>query len=241
MNPKWSGDILKGGKIRMADVDNDGKADLIVVYSDGAAKVWRNMDGGRKFESLDSKWATGLESGDKILFMDISVDSKGRAQAWLNQGVDSWKIIGEIAPGLNEDLSSSRIEFIDINGDKRADYLVIYGGSSVKAYLNNGNIRDASKDRIWQQLIIISPGVCEPGSKVQFADLNGDGYADFLIVFDGGAVDAWLNQKNVPPTDGGRICGSRSTVATGVGQPGSKVRFADINGDGKADYLPGRS
>jgi hypothetical protein len=26
-------------------------------------------------------------------------------------------------------------------------------------------------------------------------------------------------------------------VAPGVGDPGSEVQFADINGDGKADYL----
>lgn len=219
--------------IRFADMDGDGHADFLAVAEDGSIRMWKNngIIGSKgksiKFADLDGDGKADI----------ISVDSKGRAQAWLNQGVDSWKSIGEIAPGLDEDLSSSRIEFIDVNGDKRADYLVIYGGGSVKAYLNNGNIPDAGKGRIWQQPIVISPGVGEPGSKVQFADLNGDGYADFLIVFDGGAVDAWLNQKNVPPTDGGRIWGSRSTIATGVGQPGSKVRFADLNGDGKAEYI----
>lgn len=227
---------VTGEMIEFADMDGDGLADFLAVAEDGSIRMWKNtgvgISGGGKGASIQFADLTGDGKADII-----SVDKNGRAQAWLNKGVDQWESIGEIAPGLDEDLSSSRIEFIDVNGDKRADYLVIYGGGSVKAYLNNGNIPDKGKDRIWQQPITISPGVGEPGDKVRFADLNGDGYMDFLIVFDGGAVDAWLNQKNIPPSDGGRIWGSRSTVATGVRQPGSKVRFADINGDGKDDYI----
>ncbi|KAI8409226.1 hypothetical protein FOFC_09061, partial [Fusarium oxysporum] len=394
VNPAW--DSIKGDMIRLADVDNDGKADMIVLYSDGAAKVWKNTDNGKKFTALDAKWATGLASRDKVLFEDIdgdgyadyvimesngatkwarnthnngkdaskknweaaksiapgpvdmppgrarlrdidgdgkadylivyeggavkalrntlgdgernwddlgtiapgisgvtgnmirfadmdgdgladflavgddgsirmwknlgivggkgqsmrfadltgdgkddiiSVDAKGRARAWINKGVDKWEAIGEIAPGFDEDLSSARIEFADVNGDKKADYLIIYGGGSVKAYLNNGNLPNPDGKRIWQNGIVISPGVGEPGSKVRFADLDGDGYADFLIVYDGGAVKYWQNNQNIPPKDGERIWKDGIIVATGVGEPGSKVRFADLTGDGKADYI----
>ncbi|KAH7261771.1 hypothetical protein BKA59DRAFT_1822 [Fusarium tricinctum] len=396
VNPAWSS--IKGDMIRMADVDNDGKADLIVLYSDGAAKVWKNTDNGKKFEPLDSKWATGLASSDKVYFEDIdgdgyadyvivysgggvrwarnthnngkdsskknwendeaiapgpagmpanrarirdidgdgkadylvvydggavkawrntikdggaennwadlgtiapgvsgvtgnmirfadmdgdglpdflavaddgsirmwknlgiagtkgaslrfadltgdgkddiiSVDSKGRARAWTNKGVDKWESMGEIAPGLDEDLSSARIEFADVNGDEKADYLVIYGEGAVKAYLNNGNLPNPGSNRIWQNPITLSPGVGEPGSKVRFADMNGDGYDDFLILYEGGAVKCWLNNKNVPPKDGERIWDEGQIVATGVGEPGSKIRFADLTGDGKADYI----
>ncbi|KAH6949099.1 family 3 carbohydrate esterase, partial [Fusarium avenaceum] len=400
INPDWKS--VKGNMIRLADVDNDGLADLIVLYQEGAAKVWRNVDNGKKFESLDSKWATGLESRDKVYFEDIdgdgyadyvivfdggavkwarnthnngkdsskknweteatiapgpagipalstrirdidgdkkagmyrfvdylvvydggavkafrntigkgdrnwedlgtiapgtsgvtgdmirfadmdgdgladflavaddgsirmwknlgitgtkgtsirfadltgngfddliSIDTKGRARAWLNKGGDKWQSIGQIAPGLDEDLSDARIEFVDVNGDKRADYLVIYGGGSVKAYLNLGNLPNPGDRRIWQDGIVIAPGVGEPGSKVRFADLDGDGYADFLILYDGGAVKYWQNNKNIPPINGGRIWKEGITVATGVGEPGSKIRFADLTGDGKADYI----
>ncbi|EYB21918.1 hypothetical protein FG05_11578 [Fusarium graminearum] len=394
INPDWKS--IKGNMIRFADVDNDGKADLIALYEGGAAKVWKNVDNGKKFKSLDSKWATGLESRDKVHFEDIdgdgyadyvivygggavkwarnthnngkdskkknwetevmiapgpagipansarmrdidgdgkadylvvydggavkafrntikqggrnwedlgtiapgisgvtgdtirfadmdgdgladflavaddgsirmwknlgitgtkgsslrladltgdgrddliSIDAKGRARAWLNKGLDQWESIGEIAPGLDEDLSDSRIEFADVNGDKRADYLIIYGGGAVKAYVNNGNLPNPGDRRIWQDGVVISPGVGEPGSKIRFADLDGDGYDDFLILYDGGAVKYWQNNKNIPPRDGGRIWKEGIVVATGVGEPGSKIRFADLTGDGKADYI----
>ncbi|KAJ4307605.1 hypothetical protein N0V84_012612 [Fusarium piperis] len=397
INPPWSG--ITRDMIRMADVDGDGKADMIVLYSGGAAKVWQNIDNGRKFKPLDSKWATGLESRDKVYFKDmdgdgytdyvivysggavkwarntrnngkddskanwesaetvapgpagvapgsvslhdldgdqksdyiiisedgsvkalrntgnlnrdsgkrnwedlgtiapgvsgvtgdmirvadmdgdgladflavasdgsikmwkngggvgstgvdfrladltgdgkidiIAVDGKGRARAWLNKGVGKWDNVGEIAPGPNEDLSSARIDFADVDGDGRADFLVVYGGGAVKAYLNNGNIPDIGKGHLWKTPIIISPGVGEPGRKVRFADVNGDGYADYLVIYDGGAVDGYLNQKNIP-SDGGRIWGSKMTVATGVGAPGSKIIFADITGDGLPEYI----
>lgn len=134
VNPKW-GDILKGGKIHMADVDNDGKADLIVVYSDGAAKVWKNTDNGKKFESLDSKWATGLESGDKIRFTDIDGDGyadyvilyKAGAVKWArnthNNGKDSskknWETVETVAPGV-AGIPDDTARLYDLDGDGRA-------------------------------------------------------------------------------------------------------------------------
>ncbi|KAM0444978.1 hypothetical protein ACHAQK_002522 [Fusarium lateritium] len=224
---------VTGEMIRFADMDGDGLADFLAVASDGSIRMWRNTG------------AVGSSKGVILRLADLDGDgkadvvalgSKGRARAWLNKGIGNWEDIGEIAPGFKEDLSSARIEFADVNGDGRDDLLIIYGGGAVKAHLNNGNIPDVGKGRIWQPARVIAPGVGEPGRKVRFADINGDGYADYLVVFDGGAVDAYLNLKNIP-SKGGRIWSQRSTVATGIGQPGSKITFADITGDGRAEYI----
>ncbi|KAM0267389.1 hypothetical protein ACHAPA_005931 [Fusarium lateritium] len=224
---------ITGDMIRFADMDDDGLADFLALADDGSIRMWKNLGiVGGKGQSMHFADLNG-DGKDDI----ISVDPRGRARAWLNKGVDTWESIGEISPGFDEDLSSARIEFADVNGDKKADYLIIYGGGSVKAYLNNGNLPNPGSDRIWQAGIVISPGVGEPGSKVRFADLDGDGYADFLILYDGGAVKYWQNNKNIPPKNGERIWKDGFTVATGVGEPGSKVRFADLTGDGKADYI----
>ncbi|KAK2795777.1 hypothetical protein FQN52_003627 [Onygenales sp. PD_12] len=224
---------VTGEMIRFADMDGDGQADFLAVADDGSIRMWRNR-GIVGSKGLSLRFADLDGDGDDDI---ISVDAKGRARAWLNQKDGKWDDIGEIAPGLDEDLSDSTIQFADVNGDGLADFLVVYGGGAVKAYLNNGNIPDQGKDRIWQDGIVISEGVGEPGRKVRFADLNGDGYADYLVVFDGGAVDCWLNQKNIPPKEGRRIWGGRTTVAGGVGETGSKIRFADLTGDGKYDYI----
>ncbi|KAK2772911.1 hypothetical protein FQN52_004812 [Onygenales sp. PD_12] len=230
---------VTGDMIEFADMDGDGLADFLAVAEDGSIKMWKNNGlVGSKLASIRFADLTGNGRADLI-----SVNPQGVTRAWLNKGYKdkkvTWEDIGEIAPGIDENLATSTIEFADVNGDKRADFLVIYKGGAVKAYLNNGNFPDAGKDRNWQPSIVISPGVEEPGRKIRFSDLNGDGYADYLVVYDGGAVDAFLNRKNIPQDgDDGRIWEQRSTIATGSdGEPGSKVRFADITGDGRAEYI----
>ncbi|EGU73679.1 hypothetical protein FOPG_16934 [Fusarium oxysporum f. sp. conglutinans race 2 54008] len=78
----------------------------------------------------------------------ISVHAKGRDRAWINKSIDQRELIGEIAPGFNEGISDSHIEFADVNVDNRADYLIIYGGGAIKAYLNNGNLPNPGDQRI---------------------------------------------------------------------------------------------
>ncbi|KAM7187804.1 hypothetical protein V8F33_011019 [Rhypophila sp. PSN 637] len=219
--------------IRFADMDGDGLADLVAIAEDGSMRMRKNL--GLIGTSKGSRIRFARLNKDKKVDI-VSVDRQGRARAWLNEGLGKWKDIGEIAPGLNEDLTAAEIQFADVNGDGLDDFLVVYGSGAVKAYLNNGNLPDKTK-RIWQDSQVISWGVGEPARKITFADLNGDGYADYCIVFDGGAVSCYLNQQNIPPDDGDRIWGYRLTVATVVGWSGDKVQFADITGDGKDDYL----
>lgn len=222
---------VTGEMIRFADIDNDGLADFLAVADDGSVRAWKNngvlLD---KKDSLRFADLTGNGRDDII-----SVSQHGRARAWLNQPDASWKSIGQIAPGPSEDLSGSRIVFADVNGDRLADYVVIYEGGAVKAYLNNGNIEGPG--RVWQEGIVISPGLeGVPGSRIELVDVTGNGLADFLVIWDGGAVVAYLN-GNIPPVAGTRIWQEGYTISNGVGQPGRKVRFADITGDGPAEYL----
>ncbi|MEV6673676.1 trypsin-like serine protease [Streptomyces sp. NPDC051162] len=70
--------------------------------------------------------------------------------------------------------------------------------------------------------------------RVRWADFDGDGKADYITIADNGAVNVHLNR-------GGDNAGSNGwqnlgQVATGATSDRSKVRFADCDGDGKADY-----
>lgn len=133
VNPSWS--TVRGSMIRMADVDNDGRADMIAIASDGSARVWKNVDNGKKFEALDSRWATGLESGEKIRIVDVDGDGyadyviqyDGGAVKWArntgNNGQDSskrnWEETRTIAPGP-AGIPSRSTRLYDLNGDGMA-------------------------------------------------------------------------------------------------------------------------
>ncbi|WP_344024824.1 FG-GAP-like repeat-containing protein [Streptomyces luteireticuli] len=220
------------------DINGDGKADYLAVDRKGAVHAWLNNGGDGRGGWSNYGWiATGTGApGNRARFADIDgsgkadyliVDDNGGIQAWLNNGGDGhggWSGRNEITTDVKA--PADRVHFADINGDGKADYLVVNEKGAVHAWLNNGSDH-------WTNYGQIATGTGAAGSRVRFADFDGDGKADYLVVDDNGAVHVWLNRGG----DGHGGWTARGTVATGTGAPSNCVRFADINGDGKADYL----
>ncbi|MFI1971492.1 FG-GAP-like repeat-containing protein [Streptomyces cinnamoneus] len=147
--------------------------------------------------------------------------TRAAGDGWLREHVDV-----KPAPPGHAPLGDYQV---DINGDGKADYLVVEDNGSVHGYVNNGGDGHGG----WIDQGIIATGTGAPGTKVRFADINADGKADYLVLDDNGSVHAWTNNSDTAKdswTD-------RGVIATGTGALASRVRFADINADGKADYL----
>ncbi|MCJ1467350.1 hypothetical protein MMC07_005974 [Pseudocyphellaria aurata] len=89
----------------------------------------------------------------------------------------------------------------------------------------------------WLQLGQVSKGRNLKPEGIHFADLNGDGRADYLWVNPKtSAVIAYLNTgrgttQSWAPVNQGKY------IASVVGGTGDGVFFADLNGDGRADYI----
>jgi hypothetical protein len=179
----------------MADLDGDGLADyLIVDEKSGAVHFWRN---GGPNSAAPGGW--------------------------------NWYDLGQVASGIGE---GAGVQFADINGDKKADYLWIDKNGAVTAYLNGGN---AASGWIWYPQGVIATGVGAARADVQFHDLNGDGKADYLWVDRTvGSVQVWQNGGS---GSNGWIWNPQGEVASGVGANGLCIQFADTTGDGRADYL----
>ncbi len=117
--------------------------------------------------------------------------------------------------------------FADVNCDGYDDYLVVDKVGGVTAYYNTKAFPN------WGTPNKIAYGVGTNMHSIRFADVNGDGCADYLMVEPNGKVTAYLNlgashfPQWAPPV----------VIAYGVGAPREYIRFADINGDGLADYL----
>lgn len=74
------------------------------------------------------------------------------------------------------------------------------------------------------------------GSRVVYADLDGDGRADYIQVNADSSVQAWLN-GGPKPSGGDWYWFPQGTIASGVGQPGYRIRFAPLHGTRAADYI----
>jgi hypothetical protein len=136
--------------------------------------------------------------------------------------------MGQVATGVGD---GPGVQFADIDGDRKADYLWVDKYGAVTAYLNGGS---GSDGWLWEPQGVIAKGVGAPRQDIKFADINGDGLADYLWVnrLDG-SVSEWQNggMKEVWQWY------PQGKIATGVGANGLAVHFAVLNGNGRADYL----
>ena len=251
----------KGDRVIFADMDGDHKADYVVVSAaTGALTVYLN--GGANAAAANGwLWypqgmiAGGTAPGATIQLADLNGDGKadyisvdpvtGAVSAYLNGGPNSaaangwvWYPVGLIAGGV---APGATVQFGDLNGDGLTDYLIVNPTTgAVQAYLNGGQNPSAANGWVWYPQPPIASGVGAPrGSQVQFADINHDGYADYLTVSStDGTVSAYLNHGLLPDNSGWWWIGL-GQIAPGVGAPSLdlQVAEADIDGDGRADYL----
>ncbi|WP_225878400.1 NPP1 family protein [Spongiactinospora rosea] len=234
-------------RIDFADIDGDGRDDYLVVdVETGAVRAWINNggDGGGGWTAR-GRIAVGIPHSDTevIDFADIDgdgrddylvVDVESRAvRAWINNGGDGgggWTARGRIAVGVE---GQSRPVFADVDGDGRDDYLVVsdIATGAVNAWINKGGDGGGG----WTARGRIAAGVASPQDGLTFANVDCDRRDDYLVTgYPSGSVRAWLNRGG----DGGGGWTARGQIAAGIGiGSGQGLTFADIDGDGRDDYL----
>ena len=90
--------------------------------------------------------------------------------------------------------------------------------------LGNGKFHDLNGPKV--------SGWCgHPGSKAQWADVNGDGKADLLC--DDTVGRHWVLLSN----GNGTFVGKGLVLQGWCGHAGATTHYADVNGDGKADMI----
>ncbi|MEU1290673.1 FG-GAP-like repeat-containing protein [Kitasatospora sp. NPDC005856] len=124
---------------------------------------------------------------------------------------------------------ANRVRWADFDGDGRADYVIVNDNGSVRVFLNKGGDGHGG----WSDLGQVATGMTSDRGRVRFADYDGDGRADYILINGDGSVRVFLNKGG----DGHGGWSDLGQVATGLTANPAQVTFADFDGDGRTDYV----
>lgn len=211
---------------RLADINRDGKLDLITANrSDGTISIEiGNGDGSFKAMTSfsvgvsPSAVSIGNINNDGSLDIVVADENGGTVSVLLGNGDGTWKVQANVyATGAGP----TDLRLVDVNRDGKSDLITTdRDGNSISVQFGNGDGSFAAR---------ISYAVGSSPSGIDFRDINRDGNLD-IVTSDKGSntVSVLLGNSN----------GSFSAALSFVtGSSPSDIRIADMNRDGKWDIV----
>ncbi len=239
-----------------ADVNGDGRVDMIQVRSDSTNGSWVGLNTGSNFQIWSSSPMTPGVGNGKYYFADINGDGKadmiqmkktgGSSSLWFATAAGSYNTTPDAT--INTDTGNGMYEFYfaDVNGDGKSDIigtrtdgvLGLFIGLSTGAGFAPG---------VWTT----TPNVTSLYyGQLYFVDVNGDGRADMVQIGKDLTSYLWYSvgtgtynsSANPSPPHGYDVVISTGTgAATNGGVDVYIPFFADVNGDGRTDLIQTRA
>lgn len=249
----------------MIDINGNGMAEYVAVDTNQRFRFWWNDSSeGSLFPTFDHQGANSYTpeagaDGAALRLGDIDGDIKetgggpdcmvvdrnggvtvytwdGKADSGKRMCMTKYDGVADVPLGdfVGGSADIKQIQFADINGDARDDYLRIEPDGRVTVWYNKGfNTEDGRKYLDWSAPKVISQPLDDP-REIRFADIDGDGRADQIIITPGGGAEARLN-KSAEKSD--VTLQPAHEIVSDTEYPPEDIQFADINGDGKAEFL----
>ncbi|HEV7918123.1 MAG TPA: VCBS repeat-containing protein [Solirubrobacterales bacterium] len=226
--PQTVSDLPEGPTVRtLADVNGDGKADVVAGYTGGKWVV--ALSNGSGFGAA-SEFTTEFHWGNGSSFaQDVNGDGKADAVVFGTDG--RWRVALSTGSSFSAwavwatgtGVGSTAQMMGDVDGDHRADAVYFISGSWYVAKSTGSAFGAAS---VWRTGF----GSGSLGQSV--ADVTGDGKVDAVAYFSGSTT--WF----VAPSTGTAFLGSAGDDVPWLTEFGGGARvklFGDFNGDDKAD------
>ncbi|KAL8924334.1 MAG: hypothetical protein Q9208_004115 [Pyrenodesmia sp. 3 TL-2023] len=229
--------------LTFADLNNDGRDDIVVFNADGSFYSFLNIRGwypGRPgWVRQDTIKPPQSWAPPNLRMSDVTGDGKADYIMIAPQSA-SLAVFANNGSG-DASVAGDGIWFADMDGDGLDDKVWISVDGHMSVWLNGQANAQAPNGWDWfaqNERKPISTGIAARREQYRLADIDGDGKADILIVdVNTRAISAWLNNG------ANMTAGPQGWNWTPVGQIWSSsgdaagIRFADVTGDGKADLI----
>jgi hypothetical protein len=227
---------FKGGvRVAVADMNGDGKQDVITAPGAGYSPIVRIFDGttGREIRSFYA-YAYGYWGGVNVAAGDVNGDHKpdlvtstDRGGAGLVRVFNSgMPIISRAFYAYSGTTAGARVAVGDVNGDGKADIITVpvFGIAPLVRVFSGATGAQLAAfnafDPRWLGGLFVAAG-----------DLNGDGKADIVIGADAGGGAA------VRAFSGADRTQILADFYTDAYMGGVRVAVRDVTGDGKAEII----
>ncbi|SEQ32801.1 Repeat domain-containing protein [Lentzea albida] len=256
----WPEAFLHIADLPGADVSGDGRADLVLVATGptGSGRTEAHvLDAATGYSTWYSHWATAAgytsAASDKHLVGDVNGDGRsdlvivgtgptgsGRMEAHVLDGAtgySTWLAHWATAAGYGN--SSTRYGLGDVNGDGRAD-LVLIGTGPTGSGRTEAHVLDAATGySTWLANWATAAGYSgAPTDRHLVGDVNGDGRADLVIVGTGPTGSGRTEAHVLDAATGYSTWIAHWPTAAGYsGGDNDRHVLGDVNGDGRADLV----
>ncbi len=228
-----SGGMLLTDPTRYADVNGDGRLDILYFDTKATRGVWVSLATDSGFLAPELWLQHGESTPDQIQYADVNGDGKDDALyfdtlrsrgVWVSLSTGTgftpaqmWIQYGQSTP--------DQVRYVDVNGDGKADavYFDTNISNCVRVSLSSGTGFNPPQ-----------PWVCHGPStpdQIQYADVNGDGKYDALYFDTLRSRGVWVSIST-----GSAFKPAEMWLQHGDSAP-NQIKYADVNGDGRDDAL----
>ncbi|MER5731821.1 VCBS repeat-containing protein [Streptomyces sp. NPDC002138] len=176
----------------------------------------------RRYDNITDAGSGDLTGDGKADLVALESDGSITAADGTGNGFTNYH---KIASGFGLHVSADRLNYVDADGDGKADLIGLETNGTITLAKGTGSG--------FTDYHTISSGYGEyiNNSRLKFGDVTGDGKADALAVESDGSLTLAVGTGNGFT--------NFHKVATGFGEyvTGSRLKLADVTGDGKADLI----